>query len=152
MPRVPARARLALPLVPVLLALAAAPPGHARDAIRTPQVGDPDRKAILNALRPAVEAALGGRVLFVVNVLRTDGRWAFFQGTPQRPGGRAVDWTRTPYAEAWRADAMSDVVMGLVARTPDGWRLVDHVIGPTDVHWVGWRDAYGLPQRLFLPE
>lgn len=119
------------------------------DRYWTPQVGDPDRKAILDALRPVVAHATGGPVLFVVDILRTDGHWAYIQGTPQRPGGKPVDWMRTRYANAWANDAMSDTVMGLVVRMNGRWSLVDHVIGPTDVHWYGWLDRYGVPESLF---
>jgi len=122
----------------------------AADRYWTPQVGDPNRKGILDALRPVVEQATGGPVLFVIEVLRTDGHWAYVQGVPQRPGGRPVDWTRTAYAQAWNADMMSDVVMGLVVRRGGTWTLVDHVIGPTDVYWYGWVDRYSLPEALFL--
>lgn len=121
----------------------------AADRYWTPQVGDPDRKAILDALRPVVVHATGGPVLFVVDILRTDGRWAYIQGAPQRPGGKPLDWMQTRYAAAWANDAMSDVVMGLVMRMDGRWSLVDHVIGPTDVYWYGWLDRYGLPEALF---
>ncbi len=30
-----------------------------------------------------------------------------------------------------------------------GWRLVDHVMGPTDVCWYGGLDRYGLSEKLF---
>lgn len=46
---------------------------------------------------------------------------------------------------------MSDVAMILMRREAGAWRVVDHVLGPTDVHWYGWLDAYGLPEALFTP-
>ncbi len=119
------------------------------DLYWTPQVGDPERKEILDALRSVVEDATGGPVLFVVETLRTDGHWAYIQGVPRRPAGEPVDWTRTPLAEAWRMGMMDDGVMGLVARSEGGWRLVEYAIGPTDVPWVGWAEHYGLPFALF---
>ena len=115
----------------------------------TPPVGDPDRKGILDALRPVVEQATGGPVRFVVDVLRTDGHWAFAQGIPQRPGGHPIDWSRTPMAEEWRMGMMDEGVMGLIARSEGGWRLVEYAIGPTDVPWVDWAEHYGLPFALF---
>jgi len=115
----------------------------------TPQVGDPDRKAILNALRPVVEQATGGPVLFVVDILRTDGTWAYAQGTPQRPGGQPINWMATPLAQQWQSGMMSDVVMGLMVRSQGRWLLVEHVIGPTDVAWIGWAQQHGLPHALF---
>jgi hypothetical protein len=43
--------------------------------------------------------------------------------------------------------------MGLVRFDDDEgeWVLVDHVIGPTDVHWYTWIEKYGLPEALFSP-
>jgi len=118
----------------------------------TPQLGDAERKPILDALRPEIEEATIGPVRFVVEVLRTDGEWAYIQAIPQRRGGQPLEWWSTPrFAEAWKNGDMSEIVMGLVRYDDEEgeWVLVDHVIGPTDVHWYNWIDEYGLPEALF---
>ena len=103
----------------------------------------------MNAARIPVSKALRQKIIFVVSVLRSDGRWAYLQAVPHRPNGRKLNWSRTPYANDWKNDAMSDVVMVLLRKDGKRWKVIDHVIGPTDVHWVGWLDQYGLPEVLF---
>ena len=53
-----------------------------------------ERKAVLNALRPAVEAKLGSDVQFVVHVIRVEDGWAFVMADPQRKGGKPIDGRR----------------------------------------------------------
>ena len=52
------------------------------------------RRAILEALRPAVEAKIGPNVEFVVQVLRVEDGWAFVMADPQRKGGKPIDGNR----------------------------------------------------------
>ena len=52
------------------------------------------RKGILDALRPAVEARVGPNVEFVVQVLRVENGWAFVMADPQRKGGKPIDGNR----------------------------------------------------------
>lgn len=115
----------------------------------TPQRGSAERQAIMDAARVPVSAAIGKTVIFRVSVLRSDGDWAYLQAEPRNPDGSALDWSRTRFAEDWAMDAMSDVIMVLLRRSGSGFQVVDHVIGPTDVHWYGWLDRYGLPEALF---
>lgn len=125
--------------------------GAGAEVLRLPP-GAPERRAILDALRAPVAAAIGGRIEFAVNELRVLGDWAYVAATPRRPGGRPIDWSRTRYAAAMRADAMSDLVLGLLRRDGGGWRVVVHAIGPTDVAWIEWIDRYGAPKRVFADE
>lgn len=68
------------------------------------------------------------------------------------PDGRALDWSRTSYRNAWQADAMSDLVLVLLVNDGAGWRAIRHVIGPTDVAWYNWVEELGLPEALFFEE
>ena len=52
------------------------------------------RKAVLEALRPAVEAKIGPNVEFVIQVLRVENGWAFIMADPQRKGGTPIDGNR----------------------------------------------------------
>lgn len=115
-----------------------------------PQRGTAERRAIMDAARVPVSADLGQSVIFVVDVLRTDGAMAYLQATPLNPDGTPFDWLNSPYKEDWQADMMSDVIMVLLERAEVGWSVRDHIIGPTDVAWYEWVDRYSLPERLFF--
>ncbi|MDJ0820239.1 MAG: hypothetical protein QNJ09_00340 [Paracoccaceae bacterium] len=117
-----------------------------------PQRGSAERQAIMDAARVPIGRELTQPVIFLVDVLRSDGDWVYLQGTPLTPAGNPIDWNRTPMAEAWQMDAMSDVVMVLLRRQGAGFEVVDYVIGPTDVFWYVWVDDLGLPEALFYQE
>ncbi|WGM30806.1 hypothetical protein [Brevundimonas sp. NIBR11] len=113
-------------------------------------VGDPLRRPLLDTLRAPIEAELNQPVQFVVDTLRVQGDWAFFSGKVQRPDGRPIDFTRTSYAEEL-AEGMFDGpgTFGLMRRQGGRWTEVVHIIGPTDVAYMGWHDEYGAPESLF---
>lgn len=119
------------------------------DALYTPPPGNPLRATLMDTARGPISAEIGQRVAFVVSVFKTDGHWAYLQAKPVQPNGRSIKWEETPFAEDMRQDFMSDVVMILMRQRDNQWRVLDHVIGPTDVHWYGWIDAYNLPEALF---
>ena len=121
-------------------------------SILTPQRGSSERTMILDAVRPTMQREIGGDIAFKVSVIRTDGQWAFVQAVPQRPNGRAIDWAATKFADEWRKDMMSDIVMALLQRSGQQWRVVKYVIGPTDVFWLTWASEYRLPTALFTAE
>jgi hypothetical protein len=124
----------------------------ARAEISTPPPGSSQRRAILDAFRPRVEAEVGAPVVFTVSVLHVSGNWAFVEATPKRPGGVDIDWKRTRFREAFEKDFMSDIVMGLLKYDGTTWTLVEYVIGPTDVFWENWLQKYRLPRQLFLSQ
>ena len=102
-----------------LLALAAAAPAPA------------ERKAVLDALRPKVEARLGPNVEFAVAHLRIEDGWAFVIADPQRKGGKPIDgWAI--FGEHF--DNMDGLrTEAVLRRTKGRWRVVDWGIGATDV-------------------
>ncbi len=118
--------------------------------LHTPARGSAERAALMDVARVPIEGALGVPVIFVVQVLNTDGRWAYLQAVPHNPDGSAMDWRRTRLAADWAAGFMSDIAMVLMRREGQRWRVIDWVMGPTDVYWYGWVTDYGLPERLFL--
>ena len=105
----------------------------------------------LDALRPRIEADIGGRIVFVVSVIHVANDWAFVQAKPQRSGGAPIDWRATRFKQDFEQDLMSDLVLGLLRRTGGRWTLVTGVVGPTDVVWENWVKQYQLPRELFLP-
>ena len=97
--------------------------------------GSPQRRAILDALRPPVERALGGPVEFVVSRLDVRQGWALVFADPQRPGGGRIDGRRHFGAEF---DNMDGLGISAILRFQNGrWRLVDHAIGATDAWYCG---------------
>ena len=127
-----------------------APVAVSQAAVRAVPVGDPQRRVLLDAIRPAIEDHIGQPVQFVVDTLQTQGDWAFYAGRIQQPNGRPIDFSRTPYAEALE-EGMFDgpSTYALLQRRGNGWRLVDWVVGPTDVTYAGWPGEYGAPESLF---
>ena len=103
----------------LLLALAAITPTPA------------ERKAVLDALRPAVETKLGPNVEFVVQVIRVEDGWAFVMADPQRKRGKAIDGRRI-FGEDF--DNMDGLRVDAVLQLRNGrWEVVDYGIGATDV-------------------
>jgi hypothetical protein len=131
--------------VALLLMAAAA----AAQPIVSPERGNPLRAEILNALRPTVEKETEGPVIFVVHALNVMGGWAYTEVTPQRPGGKRVDWRKTKFRDAFEADMFSGLVLALLQKRSGAWAVVDYVVGPTDVYWENWLSKYKLPRDLF---
>jgi hypothetical protein len=125
-------------------------PALRTSALFTPKRGDALRKSLMNAARDPISADIGQRVIFVVAVLNTDGQWAYLQARPVQPNGSEINWSKTPFANEIRQGVMSDVAMVLMFRDGDVWRVVDYVLGPTDVFWLNWIDAYDLTKKLFM--
>ena len=98
--------------------------------------GTAQRRAILNALRPAIEQKLGPNVEFVVSRIAVRDGWALVIANPQRRGGGAID-PRDHFAED-QLEFMDGLTVNAVLRfSGGGWTLVDHAIGPTDVWYCG---------------
>jgi len=137
--------RAALPLL--LLAGPAWAQQHAMDVVR----GDPDRRLLLDAIRPTLMRATGGPVRFTVRELRRFGDFAYGVLQPRRPDGEGtIDWAATPYrsqVESGRFD--NGVTYVLWRRLAGGWKVEDYAVGPTDVVWIPWQRRYALPQALF---
>lgn len=136
-----------------MLAAAAAfalTPAAARAEWYTPARGSAERAAIMDVARVPIGGAIGLPVIFVVDVLNVDRRWAYLQATPVNPDGSPIDWSRTRLARDWEAGFMSDIAMVLMRSDGrGGWQVVDWVMGPTDVYWIGWMMDYNLPEAFF---
>ena len=91
----------------------------------------PERKAVLDSLRPNVETILGPNVEFVVQVLRVENGWAFVMAEPRRKGGKAIDGNQI-FGEDF--DNMDGLRVDAVLRKRNGrWAVADWAIGATDV-------------------
>ncbi len=71
------------------------PPKISRKDVITPAPGSPERKAIMDGVRPAFEQLFGAPVEFQVRALHVADGFAWATLHPQRPGGKAIseqDW------------------------------------------------------------
>ena len=126
-----------------LIAVGATTPAAAQsgavDATAAPAAGSAQRRAILEALRPAIERRLGPNVEFVVTRIRVANGWAFVMANPQRRGGRPIDGRR--YFENF--EEMDGLTVTAILRFQRGWILVDQAIGATDAWYCD-----GGPSRV----
>ena len=117
-------------MIRLLAALALLVAGPVAAAGEAP-VGSPLRKAILDALRPSVEARLKTSIEFTVQVIRAEGGWAFVMADPRHRGGKAIDG-HAIFGDDF--DNMDGLRVDAVLRLKNGkWRVVDQGIGATDV-------------------
>jgi hypothetical protein len=109
-----------------------------------PPAGSAQRAAIMDALRPAIEAKFGKPVEFVVRRIGVQDGWALVIADPQRPGGGRIDPRRHFPHEV--IEFMDGLTINAVLRfSGGGWTLVDHAVGPTDVWYCG---VEGPPRSL----
>ncbi len=115
----------------------------------TPERNSPERKAILDALRVPVEKQLKQPVIFKVDQLSVQKGFAFVRAYPQKPDGSALDYSGTVYQEAIDAGAFDEGVIGLLKTVNGKWRVLQYVLGATDVPWVDWDKKYKAPKGIF---
>lgn len=118
--------------------------GSAAMTIKTPQPGSAERVAILDAMRPQVEAAMRGPVVFVIDTMNVAEDWAFVIGYPQRPDGSAIDPSETGYAS--EIDYMDGLTtIALLRFANNRWNLIDLHTGATDASFTIWPQLFGVP-------
>lgn len=132
----------------VLCLMVAGPKLAVADAF-TPPRGSPLRTAVLDGVRPMVEAEVGKPVEFVVHYMGVAGEWAFVLLSPQRPGGGGIPYINTRYATAVAEGFFDNQVSALLRDTPAGWLVYEYNLGATDVPWVDWGDYYPVPWEVF---
>lgn len=116
-------------------------------SVKSPKPGSAERAAILNAMRPQVEAAMRGPVVFVVDTMNVAEGWAFVTAHPQRPDGSAIDPYATGYAQDIEfMDGLNTIALLLFANAR--WNLVELHTGPTDVSFSIWPELFGVPSYV----
>ncbi len=122
-----------------LAAVPAAAPAQAQRGASAASAAGPgtaQRRAILDALRPAVEARFGLGIEFVVASIDVRQGWAVVMADPQRRGGRALDARH--YFPAEDLEFMDGLTVTAIMRFQSGrWHHVQHAIGATDVWYCG---------------
>jgi hypothetical protein len=120
-------------IVPLLALCASAVAG----AAVTPGAGTPLRRAVLDALRPAVEAKLGPEIEFVVTRLLVENGWAFVQVEPQRKGGRKINGKAYFRTDWEHMDGLTTTA--ILQYHNKRWNLIESSIGATDAWYCGNR-------------
>lgn len=115
----------------------------------TPDRSSPERKAILDALRVPVEKQLKQSVVFKIDHFKVQRGWAFLTGAPRKPNGSAINYRGTIYQEAVDAGAFDDGIVALLRNVNGKWRVIQFVIGATDVPYVDWDTEYKAPKAIF---
>jgi len=114
-----------------------------------PERGTAERKAIVDALRLPVEKMVKQPVIFKIDHLMSQNNFAFLLGKPARPDGAALDYSGTGYQAAVEAGAFDDGIVALLRKVNGKWKVVQYVIGATDVPYVEWDKKYGAPKGIF---
>ena len=112
---------------------------------------DPRRKALLDALRPSIEADLGQSLIFDVQTLREIDGSAFAVVHPRTPAGKPVDFAKTRHAQRLADGVLDgDTVYAILQHRDGRWQVQEYAVGPTDVAWTGWAQDYAAPEAIFL--
>jgi hypothetical protein len=139
--------------VPVIFVSALGQSGGSTKGLRgevyTPEKGSAERKAIMDALRLPVEKKLNQPVIFKIDHLKVQNGWAFLTATPQKPDGSNPDYRGTAYQEAIEAGAFDNGVVALLHNVNGKWKVINYVIGATDVPYVDWDKTYHAPRAIF---
>jgi hypothetical protein len=96
-----------------------------------------------------VQNKLKKDVIFKIDHLKVKDGWAFMRGVPQQPGGVAMDYRGTVYAQAQKDGVFDDWICALLRKRNGKWQVVRYVIGATDVAWEGWDRQYRAPKAIF---
>jgi hypothetical protein len=115
----------------------------------TPAPQTAERKAIADALREPVQAKLKKSVVFKIDHLKVQDGWAFLRGVPQRPDGKPLDYSDTPYRRQIELGAFDDGISALLKKEGDKWVVVTYDIGATDVVYLDWAEKYKAPPAIF---
>lgn len=139
-------ARRALP--PLLVAMPAWAQQHAMDVPR----GDPDRRLLLDAIRPTLARLTEGEVHFGVTELRRFGEYAFGVLQPRRPERQPIDWAGTRFRDQVQDKNFREGrTFVLWRRLAEGWKVEEYAIGAPDTIRATWGSRFGLPRPMLEP-
>jgi hypothetical protein len=120
--------------------------------VTQPTPGSALRKAVLDGLRPSIEADIKQKVIFIVDDMRVSDDWAFVRVTPIQTDSKPIDFRKTKYKEQME-EGMFDgaTTYALLRKKDDQWVVLTFQIGPTDVCWDGWDGPpYNCPRKILL--
>jgi hypothetical protein len=122
---------------------------YAQEHAYTPRLGGVERKAVLTALRSAVQKELKRSVIFRIDHLKVQQGWAFLRGAPRQPSGKPMQYQGTPYQEAIKQGMFDDWICALLRKERGQWKVVTYAIGATDVPYIDWAQQYHAPEGIF---
>lgn len=139
-------------LVALALTLSACSQPAEPPAPAAPEAPSPGaaRAELIDAATPVISAAIGQPVSLAPSTVNMQNDWAWLVAQPQTPSGGEIDWSTTTLADA-AAEGMLDgggTTYVLLKRENGAWRVLDQVIGPTDVAWLDWPARHGAPPEL----
>lgn len=105
--------------------------------------GSPDRKLILDTVRPMVERLLNPPVTFQVETIRLAGDYAYLRMTPIRPTGDPIDTAQTNLTNK-NVGVLTQIIL---KRDGASWKLQEGSIG-TNAKW-GLQFCNNYPRGLF---
>ncbi|MBN8553566.1 MAG: hypothetical protein J0L52_11810 [Caulobacterales bacterium] len=110
---------------------------------------DPIRLAVIGPTNANLSEQAGRSVVINPEIMRSQGEWVFVYGPVRNVDGSAVDWSATPLSAAVSGGTM-DGDLGVVLLHWDGldWRVVESVIGATDVPQGGWPAEHHVSPAL----
>lgn len=116
----------------------------------TKAASSPDRKAILAALKLALEPGLRLKPSFIVRSLMVKNNFAFFLGAVKNGLGKDINFRKTEYKEAVEAGMFDgDGTTALLKKKGGKWKVLQFTVGPTDVPWGCWWKEFKAPKEIF---
>ena len=115
---------------------------------------DNDQCTALAALEPVVGQSIGQPISLNVTTFNIDGDSAWVVAQPRTPEGGEIDWSQTNLATQATEGVLDGggTTYALLKRENGQWRVLEHVIGPTDVAWLEWPSRHDVsPALLGLP-
>ena len=97
--------------------------------------GDPERKQIMDAMRPVAELELGTSIEFVVRTLNLSGNYAYAEVEAQRTGGAHIDIAKTPFGRS-NADSLDFIdcchIESILQKRNGSWVVIERTAYATD--------------------
>lgn len=95
--------------------------------------GDPDRRAILDALRVALERELQQSVKFEVSTISAASSFAAVQADAVNPNGGHIDYSRTPKYAAYAEETGGYLDLSALLHRENGqWRVSAWTVGASE--------------------
>lgn len=113
--------------------VAQAPPTRVYTPVFTPPPGSALRVALMDAMRPQIQALMGVEVKFVVSALQVSGSDALFYGRPVHRDGR--EFSAEEEERAFRGEVYDgvDPMMAWLVRRGGRWTMYSLLINQSDV-------------------
>lgn len=120
----------------------------------TPHPPEPPGREVLQALTSTIALEIGVDVQLDPTLVTERDGWGWVICSARLPDGTLVNWSQTRVADRDmnRVRGNGGIVYALLRRENGVWRVIDYVVGPTDVVWTDWPTRYGVPADfLTLP-